>query len=193
MEHAVPYRDTTVTAFDPPAAPSSTPATVVLRDGRLQRDNGVCRDTATVQLFVTAEPRTADCKPNEVDVPDVTGATLAAAKERLAGQPLLARVAEEPAEPGQRVGIVIRQEPSKGTLSAYDKVTIVVRKATKGVVPRVLGLTVAKAQAQLAAVKADVKVNGGSAGRVVAQSPRPGRAAAPGMRVVLVVRSGTGG
>jgi beta-lactam-binding protein with PASTA domain len=102
-------------------------------------------------------------------------------------------VTQEPAEAGQRVGIVVRQEPATGTLSAYDKVTLVVRKATRGVVPKVVGMQVARARTRLAPLEADVKVNGGSSGRVVAQSPRPGRAAAPGMRVVLVVRSGTGG
>src|SRR4029079_3351087 len=92
MEQAVPYRKATVTAFDAPAAPSSTAARVVLRDGKLERDNGICRGPAPVQLFVTAEVDTADCKPNEVDVPDVRGVTLEAAKERLAGQPLTPRI-----------------------------------------------------------------------------------------------------
>ena len=62
---------------------------VVQRDGRLQLDNGYCKDRQLVVYFTGRGPtRTANCKPNEVDVPSVVGQRLAQAKARLAAQPL---------------------------------------------------------------------------------------------------------
>ncbi len=113
MEKALPYRNPATHAFPAPAYPYSSPALVVNRDRQLRRDNGNCRSTVAVELFVTAELDVADCKPNEVDVPDVTGITLAEAKERLDGQPLLATVRARPAKPGQRVGVVIARYPPR--------------------------------------------------------------------------------
>jgi penicillin-binding protein 1A len=188
MEKALAYRNPATRAFPAPAYPSTSPAIVVNRDRELRRDNGNCRNTVAVELFVTAELDLADCKPNEVYVPDVRGSTLAAAKARLEGQPLLATVALRPARPGERVGIVIGQTPSSGTLSAYDHVTLIVRRSRQGVVPKLVGLPIARAERKLAPLKVDVRVRGASEGRVVAQAPRWGVAAAPGMRVVLTVR-----
>jgi beta-lactam-binding protein with PASTA domain len=168
-------------------------AQVVLRDGKLRRDNGVCRNTVSVELFVTSPLEAADCKPNEVDVPDVVGETLAAAQARLDGQPLRYEVVAGPAKAGQRVGIVIGQDPARGTLSAYDRVTLTVLRATQGVVPKLVGLPLDSARAKLERLKVNVHVRGGD-GRVLAQRPHWGRAAAPGMRVELTVaRAGTGG
>ena len=62
---------------------------VVWRDGSLELDNGYCRVTELVTYFAGHGPaRTANCKPNEVDVPRVVGMSLARAKVRLALQPL---------------------------------------------------------------------------------------------------------
>src|SRR4029078_6106077 len=67
----------------------STSKRVVWRDGRLQLDNGNCRDTSLVSYFSCRGPtRTANCKRNEVEIPRVVGMTLARARLRLAGQPL---------------------------------------------------------------------------------------------------------
>jgi penicillin-binding protein 1A len=188
MEKALAYSKYLTRSFPAPAYQSTAPAIVVNRDRKLRRDNGNCRNTVAVQLYVTAELETADCKPNEVDVPDVRGITLAEAKKRLEGQPLLATLDLRPARPGQRVGIVVGQIPAKGTLSAYDHVRLIVVRARQGVVPKLVGLPIGRAERKLAPLKLDVRVRGGSKGRVVAQAPRWGVAATPGMRVVLTVR-----
>jgi beta-lactam-binding protein with PASTA domain len=80
------------------------------------------------------------------------------------------------------------QIPRGGTLSAWDKVTLVLQKAQHGVVPRVIGLTVAQARAKLAPLKLKLRVTGSRSGKVVSQQPRWGVAAAPGMRVVARVK-----
>jgi hypothetical protein len=55
-------------------------------------------------------------------------------------------------------------------------------------------MTVATARAALAPLRLAVSVTGGAGGTVRSQLPRPGVAAAPGMRVVLNVRRpGTAG
>jgi beta-lactam-binding protein with PASTA domain len=54
-------------------------------------------------------------------------------------------------------------------------------------VPHTVGLTVHAAQVRLRRLKLVPKLTG-TKGRVVAQTPRPGVAAAPGMKVTLVVR-----
>ena len=59
--------------------------------------------------------------------------------------------------------------------------------------PRLVGLSVARAEAKLVRLKLDVRVEGGSSGKVVAQRPHWGVAAAPGMRLVLSVRPGKAG
>jgi len=106
----------------------------------------------------------------------------------MTGQPLQAHIVYETATPGERVGVVIRQKPSSGTLSAYDTVDLWVARAAHGVVPRVVGMAVPRAQAKLARLKVRVRLLGGLHGRVVAQSPRSGVASAPGMRIVLTVK-----
>ena len=83
-------------------------------------------------------------------MPDVRGATLAKAQARLELQPLLSTVVYKPARTGERVKVVVAQIPQGGTLSAWDKVTLVLPKALHGVVPRVVGLSVGQARAKLA-------------------------------------------
>jgi membrane peptidoglycan carboxypeptidase len=174
--------------FPSPTSSYASSVRVTLRHGELERDNGVCRDTFSLAFFSGEEPPVADCKPNEVIVPDVRGNTLAIAKARLDAQPLASAVVYRPARAGERPGVVLGQDPGVGgRLSAWDKVTLVLGKAQHGVVPRVVGLPVGKAKDKLDELKVDVDVEGGSSGKVVAQRPRPGVAAAPGMRVVLSV------
>ena len=128
----------------------------------------------------TAPTAVAPCKPNEVEVPDVRGETLDAAKTRLIGQPLLETISYTPALPGKRLGVVVAQTPLDGTLSAYDKVKLVVSRAIYGVVPRLVGMPLARARAALAALQLQVKLSGGGQGRVVAQEPASGRGGGPG-------------
>jgi penicillin-binding protein 1A len=193
MTNALSYLNLPPLSFTPPPSLTGAPITVTFRNGKLERDNGLCRVTSSLDFYPGYEPPLADCKKNEVDVPDVRGATLTAAKARLYKQPLLSTVVYKPALPGQRVSVVVGQIPLGGTLSAWDKVTLVLPKAQHGIVPRLVGLPLAQAQARLSALKLDVRVQGGGPGTVVSQEPAAGVAAAPGMHVVLSVRRGTAG
>ena len=60
---------------------------------------------------------TANCRKNEVAIPRVIGMTLARAKLRLAGQPLTPNVVYKPAEPKQRLDLVLDQFPRRGRAS----------------------------------------------------------------------------
>jgi penicillin-binding protein 1A len=202
MEKALPYmasqpmyEKNAAAALPSASVPYSSPSTVIFRQNKLELDNGNCRGADTMQFFTgTAPTAVAPCKPNEVEVPDVRGYTLADAESRLIGQPLLETVSYAPALPGRRAGLVVSQKPVDGTLSAYQKVKLVVSRAVYGVVPRLVGMPVARARAALARMQLQARVTGGASGNVVAQSPPSGVAASPGMRVVLTVkRAGTGG
>ena len=191
MTKALAYLNLTPEAFPPAPSLSGSPVSVTFRDRQLELDNGNCKVANTVDFFSGYAPSVvANCKKNEVDVPDVRGQTLTAAKARLYQQPLLSTVVYKPARPGQRVSVVIGQIPLGGTLSAWDKVRLVLPKAQHGVVPRLVGLTVARARAKLGRLKLDVHLEGGQTGKVIAQQPHWGVAAAPGMRLVLSVRAG---
>ena len=97
--------------------------------------------------------RTADCKRNEVDVPNVVGWKVDSARSRLALQPLTAQLVYKPASAGQRIGVVLRQFPAGGTLSSFDKVTLVLAKPLHGLVPKTIGLTLRAARTRLAKLK----------------------------------------
>jgi beta-lactam-binding protein with PASTA domain len=95
------------------------------------------------------------------------------------------------------VGYVLGQLPKVGArLSAHDTVQLVVAKPVYGVVPRVVGLPLAKArerldERQLLPVIKRRKASG-HPGRVLSQRPLFGVAAAPGMRVRLTVAAPAG-
>jgi PASTA domain-containing protein len=167
---------------------------VVWRDGRLELDNGLCRETSLVSYFSGRGPgRTANCKKNEVEIPRVVGMTLARAKLQLAGTPLKANLVYKPAMPMQRVDLVLDQFPRRGHASSWDTVTLVLAKPLHGVVPHVIGLSLPQARARLRSrglVPGIARFSDGRAGRVVAQMPAPGVAAAPHMQVKLVVGHG---
>jgi len=166
----------------------------VWRDGRLQLDNGLCRETALVSYFAGRGPtHTANCKKNEVAIPRVVGMTLTRAKLRLAGQPLTANIVYKPAQPKQRIDLVLDQFPRRGSASSWDTVTLVLAKPLHGVVPHVIGLSLPQARARLRArglVPGIARFAEGHAGRILAQTPVPGVAAAPHMQVTLVVGHG---
>jgi penicillin-binding protein 1A len=193
MERALPYLQDEPQDFPAVSLPYSVPKLVVFRNGRLELDNGNCHSPREILYFEGQQPpRTADCKVNEVDVPRLVGDTLAEARSRLAAQPLTPAYVYEPAKPRQRLGIVVRQFPARGTLSSYGKVTLVLPKAMNGVVPRVVGLPLARAKARLERfhlkwrVDADARVGA----KVLHQTPGPRTAAAPGLVVKLVVAAG---
>jgi penicillin-binding protein 1A len=180
--------------FPSASVPYSTPYEVVFRDGRLRRDNGECQSPTNVYFFSDQPPKSvADCKPNEVDVPNLVGMPISQARARLISQPLTPDVITKPASPGQRLDVVIGQIPAKGRLSAYDQVKLVLPKPTAGVVPRLVGLNLDRAQAKLERKGLEYEVqevDGKQPGRVVFQVPRPGVAAEKGMVVRLAVVKG---
>ncbi len=191
MQAALRKLDDPPEAFPAPSYPSAVPLPVVFRDGGWARDNGLCRDARVVVYFSGFSPKKeADCKPNEVDVPKVVGATLADAEARLASMPLTPEVITRPAKPGERLGVVVAQFPSGGTLSSWDKVRLVVPKALHGTIPDVVGLRLSVARAKLDRRKLVGVVDAfgqGDPGIVLAQYPRPGFAAAPNFTVKLIV------
>jgi membrane peptidoglycan carboxypeptidase len=166
---------------------------VTWRDGRLQLDNGNCKETTLISYFSGRGPsRTANCRPNEVEVPRVVGQPLAQAKARLSLQPLRANVVYKPAKAKQRLDVVVDQFPRRGRLSSYDAVTLVLPKPLHGVIPNVVGLTLARAQAKLRAAGLSPVAPAYALGtaRVVSQRPRARVAAAPKLTVQLVVKDG---
>jgi penicillin-binding protein 1A len=167
---------------------------VVWRDGRLQLDNGYCKETSLVSYFSGQGPgRTANCKPNEVDVPRVVGMSLTQAKIRLAAQPLTPNIVYKPARPKQRLDLVLDQFPRRGRASSYDKVTLVLAKPLHGVVPRLVGLSLHQARLRVRArgfVPVIERFADGRSGRVLAQTPLPGVAGDKRLRVRLVVGRG---
>ena len=177
-------------SFPSPLVPYGVPRRVVHRDGRLALDNGFCRNTRELLFFSGDGPeKTADCKPNEVEVPRVIGHTLTSARARLAAQPLTPVYVYRPARPRQRVGVVVGQYPTRGTLSSYGRVTLILPKPLHGVVPNLVGLTLEQARAKLERRRLVLRVDGsgGEGARVARQRPRAGVAAGPGMRITLVV------
>jgi penicillin-binding protein 1A len=194
MQSALRYLHAEPDSFPAPSVPYAAPQLVVFRDGRLQVDNGNCRAPKQVFFFSGEVPkRRAGCKPNEVEVPRLIGLRIGQARRRLTAQPLTPAVIYKPAAPRQRLNVVLGQIPARGRLSAYDKVTLVLAKPTHGVVPRLVGLPLERAQATLARRKlrfAVEETERGRPGRVVFQVPRPGVAAAPGMLVTLAVKTG---
>jgi membrane peptidoglycan carboxypeptidase len=188
MQPALAAMNAQPKSFSSPPYMSAVARRVTYRDGRVELDDGLCKSTSLIVYFTGRAPsRTADCKRNEVDVPNVVGWTIASARTRLEAQPLTAQLVYKPAAAGQRIGVVVRQFPAGGTLSSFDKVTLVLAKPLHGLVPHTVGLTLRAARTRLTKLKLVPKVTG-KAGRVVAQRPRAGVAAAPGMTIQLVVR-----
>jgi beta-lactam-binding protein with PASTA domain len=144
-----------------------------------------------VLFFTDQQPtKTANCKPNEVEVPDLVGQDVQTARAHLVGQPLTPDIEYRIAKPGEKLGVVLAQKPKRGRLSAYERVTLFVAKPTHGVVPRLIGLPVNVAQRKLErrGLKVEVEeASSGRPGRVVFQLPRGGVAAAPGMTIRIAV------
>jgi penicillin-binding protein 1A len=193
MEQALPYLHDEPASFPGPSVPYAAAKYVVFRNGQLQLDNGRCHSPKVLLYFAGRGPaRTANCKVNEVDVPRVVGDTVAEANARLASMPLRPLYVYEPAKPRQPLGIVLRQYPATGTLSSYQKVTLVLPKALHGIVPKVVGLHFARAKARLERFHLKWKVDGRPPGSAIVtwQSPRWRTAASSGMVVRLAVKRG---
>lgn len=180
-------------SFESPPYLGAVPTWVVKRGGAWRLDNGYCRGSRLVVYFSGRGPEeSADCKPNEVDVPLVIGMTEAAAVARLSSQPLGAELVYKPAKPGKTPGIVLEQMPRSGGLSAHDDVTLVVSKARYGLLPNFVGSSLATVGRELKRLKlrANVVESPGRAGTVLRQTPAAGVTAAPGLTVNLVVGDG---
>jgi len=193
MESALAAMHAQPETFTPPPPLSVATQRVTYRDGEIQLDNGNCRDTSLIVYFTGRGPaRTSKCKVNEVEVPNVVGWKLDNARVRLEAQPLTPELIYKPATPGQRVDVIVRQFPAGGTLSSFDKVTLVLAKPLHGLVPHVVGLSLRQARAKLAALKLlpAVRFGNGKPGRVLSQQPVAGVAAAPGMTVHVTVARG---
>ena len=185
MQTALPYLKDDPQSFPAPSTPGASYRRLVFRDGTFKLDNGLCRNTIQVAYFDGRSPaKTANCKPNEVEVPNVVGQTYDAARARLAAQPLTPVVVYKPASAGQALHVVVKQFPRKGRLSSFDRVTIVFAKPLHGVIPSVVGLPVSAARAKLAAPEAPACAQGhqredrpaAAAGRDRRRSGTPGHA-----------------
>ena len=193
MERTLAYMREAPADFPGVSLPYSVPRNVVYRNGSLQLDNGNCKNVRRLLYFSGQGPaRTANCKVNEVQVPRLVGSTVGQANARLAAQPLTPAYVYEPARPLQKLGVVLRQYPARGTLSSYGKVTLVLPKALQGSVPRVVGLRLARAEARLERLHFKWKVAGNPppGAKVVSQSPRWDVAGKRGLVVTLVVKGG---
>jgi len=194
-KRALAHLDEPPESFPYPSYEQVVPLQVVNRDSKILLDNGNCKNSRQILYFVGTGPDAeAPCKPNEVDVPDVVGSRLAAARSQLYSMPLTPEVIWRPARPGERLGFVVDQKPARGTLSSWSTVRIVLPHAPNGRVPDVVGLSVETARARLAkrrlAGVVQTYVDGGRAGVVIAQFPRAGLAATRNMTVRLVIGRG---
>jgi penicillin-binding protein 1A len=181
-------------SFSAPPYLGGSSAWVVERDGKWQLDNGYCKGARQLVYFSNKRPSsTADCKPNEVEVPLVVGLSTARAVARLEVQPLDATLVYKPARAGHMTGIVVNQYPRHGGLSAHDKVTLVITKSVHGLVPNFVGSTLADVSKEVRRLKLRPHITSspGPSGTVLAQLPEPGVAAAPGLTVSLVVGDGS--
>jgi penicillin-binding protein 1A len=181
--------------FPYPGMPYGAAKLVVRRGERLLLDNGRCRTRQEVVYFAGRGPRgTANCLVDEVEVPDVRKLSLAEAQARVEAQPLTADLVFKPAAPLQRPGIVVDQQPKAGYRSSYARIILVVTRATQGVIPNLVGRQLGDAQLRLKRLKLQARITWttGEAGRVLEQRPRPGLAAAPGLKVELVVARASG-
>src|SRR5262245_16619615 len=186
MQKVIVLKHYTPESFPYPPSQYAAPVYVVNRGGILMRDNGTCKNAFQLAFYGGLGPaHVATCKPNEVVVPAVVGTPLSDAKARLQAQPLNSTLIYRPAHPGERLGVVVNQFPRNGTASAYDTITLVLPKSLHGSIPKVVGLPVSRAQKKLERLKLDVELQGPSDGRVVKQSPAPGTAAGPGLRMTL--------
>jgi penicillin-binding protein 1A len=180
-------------SFDAAPYLGSSSYRVVKRGGAWKLDNGYCRGTRVVAYFSSHAPdESADCKPNEVDVPLVVGMTEDAAVARLASQPLDAQLVYKPARPGSTPGAVMNQIPRKGGLSAGDEVTLVVSKARYGLLPNFVGSSLETVGPELTRRKLRWRIvtAHGHKATVLRQRPAAGVASAPGLMITLVVGDG---
>ena len=181
--------------FTPPAYGYAAPVTVVNRGGQLERDDGVCHNTAQLEFFGgevlnnSGNPaRVATCKANEVEIPDSVGMSLASARSRLQGQPLTAQVVYKPARTGQRARRRRRAAPAEGhrvgRRSDHDRPAEVA--ARRRPEPRRPAAPASRGEARAPQARWS-RLTGATRGKVVKQSLRAHTASQPGEHIVLTV------
>ena len=181
-------------SFDYPPSLGGVSTWVVRREGEWQVDNGVCRGARLLVYFSGAVPSTtADCKPNEVQVPLVVGMTEPVAVAHLGAQPLAATLIYVPGKAGRRPGVVVDQDPRAGGLSAGDSVRLSVTVARHGLIPNFVGSSLAGASGEIRRLRLELRAVSapGPRGVIVRQSREAGVAAAPGLKIRLVVGDGS--
>ena len=181
-------------SFPEPPALFTVPKVVTRRvtdfGERLLLDNGQCPGSREVVFFDGMGPTSvANCREDEVQVPDVRGQLLAEAEARLDAQPLTPELVFRPAKPLEPAGVVVGQRPRRGYASSFDRVILIVTKPLHGVIPNLIGRPLLDAQARLEKLKLahEIRWVEGNSGTVLEQRPRPGLAAAPGVKIRLVV------
>ncbi len=160
------------------------------RGDRLMLDNGRCPSRREVVYFAGLGPATiANCRDDEVQIPDVRGQSLAKAEARMDAQPLSPELVFRPAEPLEPAGVVVGQRPLRGYADPFDRVILIVTKPLHGVIPELVGRSLDDAEARLARLKLQPEIRWveGKREKVLQQRPKPGLAAAPGMKISLVV------
>ena len=181
-------------SFDYPPYLGGVSTWVVKREGEWQLDNGVCRGSRVLVYFSGELPgSTADCKPNEVQVPLVVGMAESVAVARLKAQPLEATFVYVPGRAGRRPGVVIDQNPRAGGLSAGDSVRLSVTVARHGLVPNFVGSSLATVSREVRRLRLEPRVVAapGPMGVILRQSLDAGVAAAPSLKIRLVVGDGS--
>jgi penicillin-binding protein 1A len=157
---------------------------------RLLLDNGRCPSRREVVYFAGLGPTSvANCRDDEIQIPDVRGESLANAEARMDAQPLTAELVFRPAEPLEPAGVVVGQRPLRGYADPFDRVILIVTKPLHGVIPKLVGRSLDEAEARLARLKLQPEIRWveGKREGVLQQRPEPGLAAAPGMKISLVV------
>ena len=189
-------RDEEAEGFPDPTVPYAAPKLVTRRDGKLLLDNGNCRSRQEIVYFAGKGPaKTANCRVNEVDVPDVRRSAAAEAQIRVEAQPLTPELVYKPAAALGKVGVVVDQRPKTGYRSSYDRIILVVSKATQGVIPNLVGRDIEDARLRLKKLKLEPRIrwSAGKPGIVLEQRPQAGLAAAPGVKIELVVARAAAG
>jgi hypothetical protein len=90
---------------------------VTLRDGKFERDNGLCSNAATLAFFETSTPGvTADCKRDERPVPKLLNLPVLEAQARLKADLLDGDPLYRLPRFGEPHCVVLDQKPDPGVL-----------------------------------------------------------------------------
>jgi penicillin-binding protein 1A len=177
-------------SFTPAPYLPSYDVRVVNRGGGWRLDNGYCPGTRVISYFAGRVPvKTATCYANEVSVPVVVGRSAESARVALESVPLAPDLVFVPAKPRTRPGLVVRQKPRGGYLSANGSVRLWVSTAQDGLAPNLVGSALSDARERSRKLKLALRVRygDGPAGTVLEQSLEPGVAVRPGLPLTLLV------